>query len=52
MRQKYSSDEMEKLLDLIIEVAMIVHESGIQVAEKLGVPTDVLWDLRQRSSST
>ena len=27
---------------------MEIHESGIQVATKLGVPTDIIWDVRQR----
>lgn len=49
MRIIYTNDEKQKLLDLIIDVAMIVHESGIQVAVKLGVPSDIVWDLRQRS---
>ncbi len=49
MRQIYTNPDKEKLLDLIVEVAMLTHESGIQVAEKLDVPRDIIFDLRQRA---
>jgi len=49
MKLKYENMERKKLLDLIIAIAMEVHESGIQVATKLDVPTNIIWDIRQRS---
>jgi len=49
MKQEYTNKEKEHLLDLIIEIAIEVHESGMTVAGKLGVPSHILWDLRQRS---
>ena len=49
MRQKYCNQDKQKLLDLIIDTAILIHESRIQVAEKLGVPSDIVSDLRWRS---
>jgi hypothetical protein len=42
MKQKYTNEEKQYLLDLIIEIAMEVHESGMQIADKLDVPTDIM----------
>ena len=49
MRQQYTNTDKERLLDIIIEAAMLVHESGIQVGEKMGIPSHVMSDLRMRS---
>jgi len=49
MRQEYTNEEKERLLDLIVAIAMEIHESGMTVAGKLGVPSYIMWDLRQRS---
>jgi len=49
MKQIYTNAEKERLLDIIIEFATIVHESGVQIGDKLDLPSHVMWDLRQRS---
>jgi len=49
MKLKYTNKEKERLLDLIVAIAMEIHKSGIQIATKLDIPTDLIWDLRQRS---
>jgi len=41
--------EQNELIDHIVQIAMLLHVSGIQVAEKLEMPNEIMWLLRERS---
>lgn len=44
-----SMTEKNKIIDHIVEIARALHISGIQVAERLNMPNEIMFMLRERS---
>ena len=50
MRKIFTLWDTEELLDHVVGVAMMTHESGIETAIKLELPEDVIMALRMRTN--
>lgn len=50
MRKIFTLWDIEELLDHVIGVAMMTHESGIETAIKLELPEDIIMVLRIRAN--
>lgn len=49
MRKRYSMGEVSDLLDHIVSIARLTHESDVQIATKLELPDEIISHLRARA---
>lgn len=48
MKKRYSMAEVSDLLDHVVNIARLTHESDIQIASKLELPDEIMSHLRAR----
>ena len=49
MKKVYTPEERNEILDHVVAIANLVHESGIKIAIDLGLPDSLVSQLRDRA---
>lgn len=49
MKKIFTREERNELLDHVVAIAILTHQSGIEVAVELGLPDELVSQLRSKA---